>query len=177
MIELQYFEQKDFKQLIEWIDSPKLLLQWSGPTFEYPMTESQLEKYIEHTNHAQAETFVYKVVDQESGSVIGHISLGRIDTRNKSARIGKVLVGDPIARGKGIGEQMIREVLKIAFDELHLHRVTLGVYDFNQSAIACYEKVGFKKEGLLRDSSKFGEVYWSQWEMSILEDEWKENHM
>ncbi|CAM5179487.1 hypothetical protein UACE39S_03551 [Ureibacillus acetophenoni] len=45
-------------------------------------------------------------------------SLGRIDTRNKSARIGKVLVGDPIARGKGIGEQMIREVLKIAFDGL-----------------------------------------------------------
>ena len=36
-----------------------------------------------------------------------------------------------------------------------------------------YKKAaGFIKEGLLRDSSKNGDEYWSLWEMSILEDEW-----
>ncbi len=175
MIELKYFERTDFKQLIDWIDSPAFLLQWSGPAFKYPLTENQLEKYIENANNDQAETFVYKVIDQDSGKVIGHISLGRIDRENKSARIGKVLVGDQNVRGKGIGQQMMKEVLRIAFDELGLHRVTLGVFDFNKSAIACYEKIGFKKEGLLRDSSKYGNEYWSQWEMSILENEWLGN--
>jgi RimJ/RimL family protein N-acetyltransferase len=67
---------------------------------------------------------------------------------------------------------MIKEILKIAFDELQLHRVSLGVFDFNFSAIACYEKAGFIKEGLLRDSRKNGDEYWSLWEMSILENEW-----
>ena len=35
----------------------------------------------------------------------------------------KVLVGDKNVRGKGIGQQMIKQILNIAFDELHLHRV------------------------------------------------------
>jgi RimJ/RimL family protein N-acetyltransferase len=174
MIELKYFDRSDFKQLIGWIESPQFLLQWSGPFFEFPLTENQLEKYIEKANRDDSETLAFKVIDQESGKTIGHISLGRIDRKNQSARVGKVLVGDQSARGKGIGQQMIKEILKIAFDELHLHRVSLGVFDFNHSAIACYEKAGFQKEGLLRDERKFGSEFWSLWEMSILENEWRE---
>ncbi len=49
---------------------------------------------------------------------------------------------------------MMKAVLHVAFEELKLHRVTLGVYDFNTSAISCYEKIGFIKEGLLRESKK-----------------------
>jgi RimJ/RimL family protein N-acetyltransferase len=137
------------------------------------LNHSQLERYMENANHENAETMIYNVVDEETGDTIGHISLGKIDRMNRSARIGKVLVGDRHARGKGIGQQMIKEVLFIAFNELHLHRVTLGVFDFNTSAIACYEKAGFSKEALLRDFRKNGEEYWSLWEMSILEGEWQ----
>jgi RimJ/RimL family protein N-acetyltransferase len=172
MIELKYFERSDFKQLINWIDSPEFLLQWGGPEFDYPLNESQLEKYIENANNDTSDTLVYKVIHKETGNVIGHISLGKIDRKNKSARIGKVLVGDKNMRGQGIGQLMVKEILKIAFEELKLHRVSLGVFDFNKSAIACYEKVGFKKEGLLRDCRKIGNEYWSLWEMSILENEW-----
>lgn len=175
MVKLQYFERSDFNQLIQWIGSPEFLLQWGGPGFDYPLNDAQLEKYIENANSDDAETLVYKVIDGDNGDVIGHISLGKIDRRNKSARIGKVLIGNQNVRGKGTGQQMIRELLKIAFDELHLHRVSLGVFDFNLSAIACYEKAGFRKEGLLRDSRKNGEEYWSLWEMSILENEWLKN--
>ena len=172
MVELKNFERSDFKQLINWIESPSFLLQWGGPQFDYPLNETQLEKYIENANSENAETMIYKVIDNETGETIGHISLGKIDRKNKSARIGKVLIGDKNTRGKGIGQQMIKEILKIAFDELQLHRVSLGVFDFNVSAIACYERAGFIKEGLLRDSSKNGDDYWSLWEMSILENEW-----
>jgi RimJ/RimL family protein N-acetyltransferase len=172
LVELKYFERSDFKQLISWIDSPAFLLQWGGPGFYYPLNETQLEKYIENANNENAETMVFKVIDNETGKTIGHISLGKIDRKNRSARVGKVLVGDTNTRGKGIGQQMIKEILKIAFNELKLHRVSLGVFDFNVSAIAYYEKAGFIKEGLLRDSRKYGDEYWSLWEMSILENEW-----
>lgn len=172
MVELKFFERSDFNQLIKWVDSPEFLLQWGGPGFDYPLNDTQLEKYIENANDNNSESLVYKVIDKETGDVIGHISLGKIDRKNKSARVGKVLVGDKNARGKGIGQQMIKEILKIAFDELQLHRVSLGVFDFNVSAITCYEKAGFIKEGLHRDSRKNGNEYWSLWEMSILENEW-----
>ncbi|MCM3653478.1 GNAT family N-acetyltransferase [Metabacillus litoralis] len=174
MVELKYFERSDFKQLIDWVDSPEFLLQWGGPGFDYPLNDTQLENYIENANNENADTLVYKVIDKETGEVIGHISLGKIDRKNQSARMGKVLVGNNTARGKGIGQQMIKEVLKIAFDGLKLHRVSLGVFDFNVPAIACYEKAGFIKEGLHRDSRKNGNEYWSLWQMSILENEWSE---
>ncbi|WP_010530187.1 GNAT family N-acetyltransferase [Lentibacillus jeotgali] len=175
MVELKYFERSDFRQLINWIDSSEFLLQWGGPGFNYPLDESQLEKYIEKANDVNSDTLVYKVINKETSNVVGHISLSKIDKENKSARVGKVLVGDKNVRGQGIGQLMMTEILKIAFNELNLHRVSLGVFDFNVSAIGCYEKAGFKKEGLLRDSRKNGDDYWSLWEMSILENEFMAN--
>lgn len=174
MIELRFFERSDIQQLINWIETPEFLLQWGGPNFSFPLTEQQLKNYLKDANNDNSQVMVYSVLEKETGNVIGHISLGNIDRSNKSARIGKVLVGDKNVRGKGIGLQMMKEILKVAFDELKLHRVSLGVFDFNASAIACYEKAGFIKEGLHRDSRKIGNEYWSLWEMSILENEWRE---
>ncbi|MDM5375617.1 GNAT family protein [Bacillus bombysepticus] len=168
VIKLETFKKSDFKQLINWINSEEFLIQWSGNAFTFPLGEQQLEQYIESEN-----TLAFKVVDEETSEVIGHISLGQIDNINKSARIGKVLVGNTKMRGRSIGKYMMKAVLHIAFDELKLHRVTLGVYDFNSSAISCYEKIGFVKEGLLRETKRVGETYWNLWEMSMLEYEWK----
>ena len=105
--------------------------------------------------------------------MIGHISLGNVDRINESARIGKVLIGPSESRGNGYGTQLMLAALTVAFEELKLHKVTLGVFDFNISAIKCYEKVGFKKEGLLRDARKNSDDYWNLIEMGILESEWK----
>ncbi|MBU9724240.1 MULTISPECIES: GNAT family N-acetyltransferase [Bacillaceae] len=174
-IKLRYFAPKDFSQLISWIDSPEFLLQWGGTQFRFPLDDHQLESYLrEGEPKDDPSRLIYSVEEAETGKVIGHISLGKIDQRNKSARIGKVLVGDPSVRGKGIGEKMMKAILEIAFKELHLHRVSLGVFEHNAAAIACYEKVGFVKEGLLRDKCKIGDEYWSLWEMSMLLHEWAE---
>ncbi len=84
MIELKFFERMDFKQLINWIESPQFLLQWGGPTFEFPLTVNQLEEYIENANSDNCDSLIYKVIDKETKDVIGHIALGKIDRNNKS---------------------------------------------------------------------------------------------
>lgn len=173
MIELQYFERSDFGQLMEWITSPEFLLQWGGPGFSYPLNQQQLEQYLSGANTPDANTLVFRVFDTDSGKVVGHISLGQIDIKNQSARVGKVLVGEPSMRGKGIGQNMMRAVLEIAFGNLKLHRVSLGVFDFNESAIATYEKIGFTLEGTLRDARKIDDEYWNLCEMSVLAHEWE----
>lgn len=174
MIRLKFFERSDFQQLIDWIETPEFLMQWGGSNFSFPLDELQLEKYLNKANSNNSNTMIYSVIELETGKAIGHISLGSIDRINNSARVGKVLIGDKNVRGKGIGQKMMKEILKIAFDELCLHRVSLGVFDFNSSAIASYEKSGFVREGLMRDARKIGDEYWSLWEMSILENEWYE---
>ena len=134
LIKLEPFKRSDFKQLINWIDSEGFNTMVRKCIY-ISLHEQQLEKYIESEN-----TLAFKVIDEETKEVVGHISLGQIDNINKSARIGKVLVGDTRMRGRSIGKHMMKAVLHIAFDELKLHRVTLGVYNFNTSAISCYEK-------------------------------------
>jgi RimJ/RimL family protein N-acetyltransferase len=178
MIRLEYFSKEDFKQLMEWMDSEHLITNWAGSLFKFPLTEESLDWYIEDTNDLHSsDAFVYKAVSTTTGKTVGHISLGSVSEKNRSARISRVLVGNSAERGKGACTGMINAVLKIGFEELKLHRISLGVYDFNHSAIRCYEKCGFVKEGLMRDVLKYDENnYWSLYEMSILEDEWRKLH-
>ena len=172
MIDLKYFQKEDIPQLIEWIDTPDFLLQWAGLSMSFPLDRLQLEKYLENANHAQAEVLAYKVVLSETGNTIGHISLGNINRANGTARMCRVLIGDSKMQGKGIGKAMVNEILKIAFNQLQLHKVSLAVFDFNISAIKLYEKQGFRIEGYIREACRIKSEYWSFYEMSILEREW-----
>jgi RimJ/RimL family protein N-acetyltransferase len=60
-------------------------------------------------------------------------------------------IGDRGAWGKGYGTEALRLALQYAFDELNLHRLTLTVIDYNERAIALYEKAGFRREGVFRE--------------------------
>ena len=172
LLKLASFSQDDFQRLIEWIPNATFAMQWGGPAFTYPLTTEQLESYIKGANEPNASTYVFKVIDEFTNEVIGHVSLGNVDRKNGSARVGKVLVGSTNSRGKGYGTQLMNAVLTFAFKQLKLQKVTLVVFDFNTSAIQCYEKVGFKREGFIRDARKNGDEYWNLIEMGILNDEW-----
>ena len=175
MIKLESFKKEDFNQLLEWVDNEHLLTNWSGSLFSYPLTLDSLEWYIEDTNDlSSSDAFVYKAVETESGKIVGHVSLGSISRKNRSARISRVLVGNTAERGKGVCQGMITAILKFGFEDLELHRISLGVYDFNTAAIKCYEKCGFVSEGVQRDVLRYkNNEYWSLLEMSVLEDEWR----
>ncbi|MFC3525946.1 N-acetyltransferase [Marinococcus halophilus] len=172
-VELVPFEQAHYEKLIEWVPTADFLKQWSGEAFTYPLTAEQLDEYRKQQEGDKPERLIYTALHQATGEPVGHISLGVINYHDRSGRIGKVLVGDEKMRGTGLGQWMVREVCRTAFDELQLHRVALGVFDFNVSALRCYERAGFQREGLKRDLRLVGNTYWSLVEMSMLEDEWE----
>jgi RimJ/RimL family protein N-acetyltransferase len=41
--------------------------------------------------------------------------------------------------------------LRFAFDELNLHRLQLTAFSYNERAVALYEKLGFRQEGVFRE--------------------------
>lgn len=172
MIELQLFEETDIDRLISWVKSPEFLLQWAGPVFTYPLDRDQLMKHLEETKGKNPKRIIYKVVDTEAKKIVGHIEWNNIDRENHSATVSRVLAA-PDARGKGIGTAMVNEMIRIGFEELNLHRIELRVFDFNRNAIKCYENAGFKKEGTFRDACRFGNEYWTVYQMSLLENEWE----
>jgi len=168
MILFEKFEKSDFDRLISWVDSELFMVQFSGPIFSYPLTHDQLETYSSATNR-----LVYKVIHSSDHKIIGHAELNNIDLKNQSARICRILVGDKENRNKGYGKQIIKKLLQIGFEDLKLHRIDLGVFDFNESAINCYLSCGFVKEGLLRESYKVGDQFLSGYNMAILDREYE----
>ena len=173
LVELEPLAETDIDQLIAWIPSAEFLLQWAGPAFQYPLDRTQLERHLAEAGKENPDRLVFKAVNPETNRAIGHGELLGIDRRNLSAAIARILVGPPELRGRGVGEQIVRELLRIAFEGLSLHRVALNVFDFNKPAIRCYEKVGFKQEGVLREARKHGDEYWNVCVMSILEHEFR----
>lgn len=66
MIKFEYFEEKDFDLLINWINSPELLVKWAGTDFNYPLDEEQLKEYIKDTNKENSSKIIYKVIIEEN---------------------------------------------------------------------------------------------------------------
>ena len=64
-------------------------------------------------------------------------------------------------------------MLRFAFNELNLWRVTLGVYAYNPRAIRSYEKAGFRREGLVRGDCRRDGQRWDSVFMGILREEWQ----
>lgn len=171
MIRLEPFTKHDFDQLIGWIKNESLLKHWAGDLFKFPLSVENLTWYITDTNVVgESDAFVYKAVDTDTGLGVGHISLGGLSYKNRAGRISRVFV-EPV--GKGVCQEMVKAVIKIGFEDLHLHRISLGVYDDNPGAVRCYEKSGFRVEGRGRDVFRYEGAWWSMIEMSILEDEWR----
>lgn len=172
VIELQPFHEQDVYRLLGWIDSPRFLVQWAGPGFSFPLDEGQFREHLLQTEGPDPKLMAFKMVDTASQAMVGYLELAGIDKVNRTAMLARVLVGPKELRGHGIGPQAIRAALRIAFGQLGVHRVGLGVFDFNRGAIACYEGAGFRHEGVLRDARIVGDEYWSLCMMGILESEW-----
>lgn len=173
---LEEFIQMDHQTLISWIDSPGFLVQWAGPVFSYPLNSKQLEKHCIETSREKPISKVFKAIDRSSNKMVGYIELNRIDYKNESATVSRVLVGEKQLCGKGIGTQMMKSILYLALSEMNLHRVELIVFDFNEPTIKIYKKLGFQIEGHLRDYRKVDNKYWSAYLMSILKEEWELNN-
>jgi RimJ/RimL family protein N-acetyltransferase len=171
-IMLERFQESDFPTLINWINSDRLMAQWGRWCFTFPLTTTQLSEYMRSAQGDNPGRIVFKGLVAETREVIGHIELDRINYNQGTASICRVLVGQPEARGKGFGQSLVQAVLQFAFGDLALRRVDLQVYAFNTSAIACYERVGFKHEGCLRKHYKYGDELWDLVWMGMLSEEW-----
>ena len=92
MIELLPFTEQDFPRLMQWVNSPELLVQWAGALlFTYPLDEKQLKAYLQSSRGDHAQSRIFKVVDEQAKTV-GHIELGAINRQNGSSRGGSVIL-------------------------------------------------------------------------------------
>ncbi|MEC0246548.1 GNAT family protein [Paenibacillus chitinolyticus] len=129
-------------------------------------------QFVEQVILGSGTSKSYMILDKPSGRPIGITSLTQLDFKNRSAEC--ILdIGEKEFWGKGYGTESLRLLLDYAFLELNLHRVSLRVFAFNDKAVALYEKIGFKREGVSRQAV-FREGTWHDIiHMGILQEEYR----
>lgn len=112
-----------------------------------PITWEQHTRWFEAYS-ARDDDFVFVVEDLSAGGVpVGQAALYRIDWTEGSAEFGRLLIGEPSARGRRLGQEITALLVDFGFRHWGLRRIHLEVFAHNQRAIGIYRECGFEDLG------------------------------
>jgi RimJ/RimL family protein N-acetyltransferase len=166
LIRLWSVERHDLLKNYQWANDRELIrLAGMNPL---PKSVWEVERWYEtSTTSPSTQIFAIKSLD---GEYLGNIELADMEVRVGRAEVG-VLVGERSFWGKGIGSDAVYTLCKFAFEELRMHRLEARVLEHNERARRIFEKVGFKSEGIERESHYAEGKWWNVTLLGLLERE------
>ncbi len=143
------------------------LLDWDpARRFSAKTVQKWIEKLYEN-----ADNYFFSIRLLENGCIVGGISLDSINWVQRDSFVG-IGLGQRENWGKGYGTDAMKIMLRYAFTELNLRRVTLDVFEYNERGIRSYEKAGFVVEGRIRQMIQREGRRWDVIFMGILREDW-----
>ncbi len=144
-VTLRPLEFDDIDILYSWETDIELAI-WSGWTPQLSRAAFR-HKYEQRITEPEKDLVMLGI--EYEGQLVGYVQLALIDYDERRAAVG-ILVGEKNLWGHGIGKTALRILLDYAFTVSNLERVYTEVYGFNQRSLQLMERVGFQKEGILR---------------------------
>ncbi|HAS79648.1 MAG TPA: N-acetyltransferase [Fusobacteriaceae bacterium] len=169
LVRLREYRKGDIERAKEFLNDFEVRKNLQ-PTIPYPFTLEDEEKWYSGIS-AIKDTYTFALETLED-RYIGGCGINSIDWKNSKVVIG-IFIGDKEYWSKGYGSDAINILVKFIFDEMNINKIALNVYSFNERAIKCYEKCGFKREGVLREELFRQGRYHDEILMSILKSEVK----
>lgn len=167
-IELRPVERRYIDLFLRWFNNPEVC-QYTLRT--RPLTREEEEEWLNKLHQRQGDV-VFIVAEKGREEPIGTCGLHRISATNRGAELG-IVIGEKDCWGRGFGTEAMNLLCEYGFQVLNLHRIGLSVYEYNARGIRCYEKVGFRIEGRLREARFWNGRYWETVQMGLLENEWR----
>ena len=166
-IRLVKFEKKHLEKTCEWINDSELriLLDQSQKNTTIEDCKNWFKRNEEEDTRA-----LFAINDGEKHA--GNCGFIDIDKKKKMAKLW-IYIGEKEKRGKGIGEKALVELINKGFYDLNLNRIYLYCLEENYSALKLYKKVGFVKEGFLREHTFQDGEFKNCVFFGLLKKEWK----
>lgn len=139
------------------IQSPKAYLKW-------------MEEEVAEISPA---SYFFSIRTLAEDKLIGELALDVVNWSGRDAFVG-LGIGETEYWSRGYGTDVMNVLLRFAFTEINLRRVTLSVFEYNPRAIRSYEKAGFRYEGRMRKVLNKEGKRWDVFYMGILREEWME---
>ncbi len=168
-LRLRPFDDADEKDLFALQSNADILRYWDAPPWSEPV---RAKAFITACRQmAEAGTGARLAVDRVSDGVfIGWCSLKRWNPDYRSASLGYCF--DDAAWGHGYATEAARALLGWAFETLDLNRVEAETDTRNIASARVLEKLGFVREGTLRENCIVNGEVSDSWVYGLLEREW-----
>lgn len=161
---LRNIEQNDLEQILSWRNSDAVRLNM------FSQSPIELEQHYEWFKRIQSDdSSVWWIYTDISGVASGVVYFTDINIYSGTSFWGFYV--DPKA-GKGTGSRMGREALDKAFKDLRIRKVYGDVLEFNIPSQKFHEKLGFMKEGFMREHHRLENRYYDVLRYGLLRSEW-----
>ncbi|MEU2784889.1 GNAT family protein [Streptomyces sp. NPDC007110] len=169
-LRLRPFTEADADSLFALHSSSHVLRYWDSPPWTDP---ARAQRFLANCRTLEDEgTGARVVVDRLSdGAFVGWCGLSDWNPVYRSASLGYVL-GDAMW-GHGYATEAAHALLGWAFDTLDLNRVQAEADTRNEASARVLEKLGFVREGTLREDCVVNGVVSDSWVYGLLKREWQ----
>lgn len=168
-VRLRAYRKEDAPLALEYINDPEIK-RLLNPAVPFPLTLDEEEKWIASQASTNAE-YNFAIEDKQTGAYLGGCGFYEVNWKDRRAKAG-IFLGAKELWGQGYGSDALGVLVRFAFEQMNLNKLSLQVFGFNERAIRCYEKAGFKIEGRLRQQIFKDGQYHEEMLMGLLREEW-----
>ena len=136
----------------------------------YPKSIKNLQDFVNSSN--SSNSILFGIFDIKDSTYLGNVKIGPIDWKNRIAEFGRFL-GNSDFKGKGIGTEVTKLVLKHCFESLNLNKVISGCLSNNIASRKSNEKNGMQIEGVLKSHIFENGIYYDVFRFGILKNEYE----
>lgn len=155
---LRPYRKADFTYIEKWIKDERTHALWCANMLSFPLSSEEFHAKLERDEKDWGGCG-YTFTD-DTGKPFGFV----IYSINEADNAGFVTfaIVDGEERGKGYGTQMMKLLLQYAYMITNVSSVKLNVFDCNQRAKKCYEKVGFETVSVTPEAFSFEGEKWGR---------------
>jgi RimJ/RimL family protein N-acetyltransferase len=155
MIRLEEFSDKHLHdpKYYTWLQDKEVAEMIGRPEYLTSFPFCIVEDYVIHLRSSN-NTYFFALYFKENNKFIGTVKLGSIDWQLKTADVG-MMIGDKKYWSRGLLKDAMFTLSIYAFKKLGMRKVIVGCLSTNITVCECCERLGFKKEAVLRKKSLF----------------------
>lgn len=162
---------EDYEIFTEWMNDFETT-DYVGRSGQIQSVSAEKDFLNEHANQRAA----FVIVTLDDNKMIGTVCLEEFNDIDRTATLG-IFIGDKNYRSKGYGTEAIRLILEYGFKYLNLQNIKLDLMEFNERALKCYQKCGFKEYGRRRKCKYINGKYYDSISMDILAEEFEGDYI
>lgn len=169
-VSLRPLTRDDRPRVHRWLNDPAVMPFWSG--LDRPLSEPESIEWVER--FLREGVSLRCLIIETPERPVGFIEVSRQPGDRNYGHLAEidVCIGEPSEWERGYGSAALSALLRWLFTDAGIQRAFLQPRVSNKRALHVYEKVGFRREGVLRRADYTDGEYNDAVMMAALRDEW-----